>query len=349
MAVSKVAWNRLLEEADGDARALIAVARAMMGQWPARAAAVARDVLLMTPPASTVNAAETLLRGMAPEWHFEIVKDAARNTAYQEALTRAVTARSRVLDIGSGTGLLAMMAARAGARDIMSCEMNAAVAGAAKEVLAANGFADRVTLIERHSSELDLDRDLGGPLDVIVSEIISNNLVGQGCLPVMEQAACWLKPGGRMIPQAGAVRVALGWSEPAERLKMADVQGLDLSAFNRLRPATQHHGIGHPGLSLRSSAADLMRFDFRSGGPFPAEEVRVRVTAEGGMVNGVIQWVHLQLDDVISYENRPEPGARSCWAAVFYALPKVLEFAPGESVIVAGAHDRASLRIWVED
>src|ERR1044072_84243 len=58
-----------------------------------------------------------------PRWHFEMLNDEKRNVAFEQALSRAITPETIVLDIGSGTGLLAMMAARAGARETITCEM----------------------------------------------------------------------------------------------------------------------------------------------------------------------------------------------------------------------------------
>ena len=58
-------------------------------------------------------AAEVLSKGL-PKWHVDIVRDTGRNNAYEAALQRAVFPGCKVLEIGTGTGLLAMMAIRAG-------------------------------------------------------------------------------------------------------------------------------------------------------------------------------------------------------------------------------------------
>src|SRR5262249_45946357 len=50
-----------------------------------------------------------------PRWHFAMLNDSERNDALAVALERVVRPGSHVLDIGSGSGLLAMVAARAGA------------------------------------------------------------------------------------------------------------------------------------------------------------------------------------------------------------------------------------------
>lgn len=348
MVVSHEALEALAAKAGDEPAALMHIARRMAETRPQRAVELATRILAMAPPRPIAAAAEALIGKMVPNWHFVIVRDPARNQAYDRALRNAVTPQSRVLDIGSGTGLLAMMAARAGAAEVISCEQNPAVAQAARRVLAANGLEDRIRLIDKHSSRLNPLDDLGGPLDIVVSEIVSNNLLGEACLPVMEEAAQWLKPEGRMIPEAGTVRVALGWSDLPQKHRMGTVDGFDLSAFNCVSQQVWPLRIGDPEISLRSSSADLMTFDFRSGGPFRPRETRTTVIADGRPANGVIQWIRLKLDETVAYENHPEPGAKSCWAALFYCLPEVIERPAGEAVRIAGAHDRATLFIWVD-
>lgn len=342
------ALELLAEQAGNDPSALLMVARAMAATRPERAVEIAKHIMNMVPGTDLARAAAMILKDMVPGWHFVIVRDAVRNAAYDQALRKAVTPDSRVLDIGTGTGLLAMMAARAGARDVFTCEQNAAVTHGAAAVLAANGFADQIRLIEKHSSQLDCDRDLGGPVDVLVSEIISNDVVGQGCLAVMEQAGRWLKPNGKIIPQAATVRVALAWSDAAEARRLGTIDGFDLSAFNSLERAVQQHAIGDTRLDIRSSVADLIHFDFRSDGPFRPVDARTMVISDGRPFNGVLQWLRLDMDESIVYENRPRAGAKSCWAALFYPLGQSIEPENGQEVCVAGAHDRASLHIWVE-
>src|SRR6202008_1935184 len=52
---------------------------------------------------------------VAPAWHIPMVNDEERNQAYDLALRRAVKPGDLVLEVGTGSGLVSMMAARAGA------------------------------------------------------------------------------------------------------------------------------------------------------------------------------------------------------------------------------------------
>lgn len=64
------------------------------------------------------------VRRAVPRWHWEMLHDEERAELYDRAIRRAVASDpgSLVLDIGAGSGLLAMMAARAGARQVVACE-----------------------------------------------------------------------------------------------------------------------------------------------------------------------------------------------------------------------------------
>ena len=283
-----------------------------------------------------------------PAWHFGIVRDQPRNDAYEAALKRAITPASRVLEIGAGSGLLAMMAARAGAAHVYTCEMEPAVALAARKVIAHNGLADRVTVIAKHSRDVTVD-DIGGPADVMVSEIVSNDMVTEDALPALEDVMARLVgPGAAIIPAAGDVKVALAFDARLATRQMGTVNGFDLSPFDRLATPYYQVPVGSPALSLASAPSRLFGFDFRTGGPYSWQHARVELVAAGGPVNGIVQWISLRMDDHGDYENMPRPGRDSCWAALFHPLPGVLNLDEGKKINVFGHHDRVSLRIWAD-
>lgn len=294
----------------------------------------------------------TLVRDFAsrqvPPWHFVIVRDERRNAAYDAALRRAVGPEARVLEIGAGTGLLALMAARAGARTVVTCEMNPHVAAAAAEIVARNGYADRVRVIAKHSRDVDPAIDLDGAADVLVSEIVSNDLLSEHALPAYEDARRLLAPGARLIPARGIVRVALAHDAAPRRAPLETVDGFDLSAFNRLAKPWRAVSPDDADLTLASDAADLFDFDFQSGGPFPAARASVEVAARGGRANGIAQWIRLWLDGTTVYENDPVARLPSCWAVCFHPLPQPLDLAGGTRVTIHGAHDRRSIRLWTD-
>ena len=132
-------------------------------------------------------------------WHFSMVNDAHRNGAYDNAIRAAVARATRklgrppvVLDIGAGTGLLGLMAARAGAKHVYSVEANRPLAQVATYVVAMNGHADRVTIIAKMSTELVVGVDLPAKADLLVSEIVDSAILGENMMPTYAHALAQL-------------------------------------------------------------------------------------------------------------------------------------------------------------
>lgn len=349
-ALARKALDAVEAQAQGDPRKLAAVsAVALAAGDSAKAYALAREARRLAPGDPQVRAAtQGALSGGVPDWHFRIVRDEERNVAWKAAIEKAVTPGCTVLDVGAGTGLLALMAARAGAGRVISCEMNRAVADAATRIVAANGYSGQVTIAPRHSQDLTAD-EMGGRADLFVSEIIANNVVGERAVETVRDVMRRLiKPGGRVIPASSIARVALAWWEGAAGKRMQEVDGFDLSEFNDLESIPHQVRCGDPRLHLRSEPADLFSFDFQEL-RFPDPVAHADLVAEGGPVNGIVQWLHIQLDDDVVYENRPGTAGGSCWACLFHPLARPIEVQAGTPVRVGGQYTDSDLRIWVDE
>lgn len=342
---------RVDEALVADPAGLIALGCAMMASGKGdKAVALVAQVLAEHPDDPLLRrAAEAILTHKLPGFHREMLADEARGRAYWRAIERAGVEGKTVLDIGAGSGLLAMLAARAGAARVYACEANEALAATAEAIVAANGFGGRVRILPCHSSALDRDRDLGGGVDLIVSEIFSHDLVGEGALPALAHAMAELAaPDARILPARASIRVALAEFSGRQSRRIGTVQGVDLSLFGRHVPRALNLVTNHPRLALRSAPQDLFAFDFQRSRGFPAARASVRLGATDGRANGIAQWLRLQLDDEISYENVPGAGERSHWPAVFHPFDADLAPEPGGAIEVHGWHDERRLLIWAD-
>lgn len=349
-------WDALIDGAKNDPLALARLADRMVdGELPKlpvdaateKARALCYRAIAAAPDDPEVSAiAASLLSESVPQWHATIILDRARNEAYDVALQEAIKPGMRVLEVGAGSGILAMMAARAGAAEVIACESNPLIAERARTIIAANGYADRVKIISKHSTELRIGEDLSEPADVFVSEIISDSLIGEGMLLVTEDVVPrLLKPGAAIIPYRGSVRVALAYYGGAGTLRMGEAEGFDLSAFNRLVAPSYALAIENPLLSLSSAAADLFTFTFADGGPFANRRAQLTLRAKE-RANGVVQWVRIRTDADSYYENVPRTGEGSSWHAEFYPFADGSIAEPGEDIVVNGSHGQTTLRIW---
>ncbi|MCS6969710.1 MAG: class I SAM-dependent methyltransferase [Planctomycetota bacterium] len=126
-----------------------------------------------------------------------LLGDAVRNRAFAEAIGRAVRpGRTRVADLGTGTGFLAILCARAGARHVWACEVDAGLARLARQVIAAHGAA--VEVVHGHSTRLAPP----APVDLIVAEIFGHIATEEHLIESLVDARRWLAPGGRVIPRS---------------------------------------------------------------------------------------------------------------------------------------------------
>lgn len=315
-----------------------------------------------------------------PGFHHGMLLDTSRNAAYRAAIERFAPGR-RVLDIGTGSGLLAMMAARAGAAHVVACEANPLIAATAREIIAANGLADQITVHALHSSKLDRARDLGGGAELIVSEIFHDNLVGEGVLPALDHARAELgAPGAVFLPRRASLRVALADTSLFEADgEIGMVEGFDLAPFNRHVSRTRNIAAESTRLKLRSAPVEPFEFDFAAEGSFAAQRrTTVDIASSGGRITGVVQWLRLEFAADVVYENRPVadpvcenrpvagavyqnrplaggphehlPGADgpNHWTLRYTPLRSPRDTQAGDVVRVGGWHDARSVVIWGE-
>jgi type III protein arginine methyltransferase len=279
-------------------------------------------------------------------WHFRMMNDTARNRAYDAAIRRAVGPETHVLEIGTGSGLLAMMAARAGARLVSTCEQVESIAETAAEIVKRNGFGERVKVIPKRSTQLAVGVDLPERADVLISEILSDKLLEEGVLSSTAHARHQLlKPNGIMIPRAIAAVVRLAGGDFLREAAMVDrIEGFDLTPFNRFCPNSVSINMEAGQIESYSDDIEVFRFELLAEGHRP-EERELRLTARRtGTAIGLLQWLRLQLDDTETFENRPpDTVTPSAWRQVFYPFNRPLEVREGETVALWAAHDVVSM------
>ena len=283
---------------------------------------------------------------IAPAWHIPMVNDDERNQAYDLALRRAVKPGDLVLEIGTGSGLVAMMAARAGAGKVVSCEVLPLMGDIAREVIAKNGLSDRITVLTKKSTQLQIGTDLPDKADVFVSELVNIGMLSPNMIPVLQHArATLLKPDARIIPAASTVYGALIEAPQLARINpVRQISGFDLSPLDKLRS---------PGYAQIDLAADLVRqisqpfkafeFDFRAD--MPERDARLlQVTAtSAGVAHGIAFWFDLVMDEEIVYSSASTTRTNH-WKQAAEFFPQPIAVQPGDRLMVIAAYDNT--RIW---
>ena len=165
------------------------------------------------------------------EVHRVMLEDKPRLAAYKAALEALDLGGLCVLDVGAGTGLLSLLAARCGARRVYAVE-GSDLALTLPDVMEANGVSSVVTVLHGRVEDVELPEKV----DVLVSEWMGFHLLHEDMLSsVLRARDAWLKPHGLMLPCVARVYAAPvsmdAWAASQFSLWSEPYDGFDLSAF----------------------------------------------------------------------------------------------------------------------
>ena len=197
-----------------------------------------------------------------------MLSDLSRNQVYEKAIMKCLDnfvqkchRPPSVLDIGAGTGLLSMLAARHGAECVIGCEMFETMAQVAEAVVSANDLDHKVQIVPVKSTDIDSE---SFEADILVSELLDSALLGEGCIPshidaiergllkssLEADTSCPMED--RIIPHSAQVFARLVQSH--EVTAMNDISTIDLSCacegvssepITPFRDASAKHCVGN--------------------------------------------------------------------------------------------------------
>ena len=165
--------------------------------------------------------------------HEEMLKDTVRTRTYQRAIMdNPGDFRDKiVLDIGAGTGILSIFAAKAGAKHVYAIEF-AEIAIFAREIIKKNNLEDKITVIKGKMEEITLPVP---QVDIIISEWMGYFLLYESMLDsVLWARDHYLAPGGVMLPDRAQLYIAAIEDGQYKHQKMTfwnDVYGVDMSCL----------------------------------------------------------------------------------------------------------------------
>lgn len=332
-----------------DADALVAQAETTaLSDGGIAAATLLTEALAKTPDH---HAAQLLLNQLhhmfVPRWHFPMMADAARNRAYAEAINAKVQPGDIVLDIGAGAGLTAMLAARAGAGHVYAVEQQPMIAEAAQQVIADNNLSDKITILSKWSHDIIIGKDMPERADVVLSEIVDSNLLGEGALATLKHAMIHLaKPGARCIPESGILMAQPVQSDAlTETMRPQSAEGFDLSSFHkfsRMAQITPNDAAALPLFPL-GPAVPLFYFDFTNPDIAPARSEQTLTCDTEGTVHAVVVSFQMQLSPGILVSNDLRSDGH--WGRTAY-LPEVpMPVTAGTGLPVIAQHDATKLSL----
>jgi len=263
----------------------------------------------------------------------QLIADEGRTRAYAESLKRHVTSASVVVDIGTGTGIFALFAARLGARKVYAIEADDAIMFG-RRIAAQNGLDGRVEFIQGLSTEVQLPEKA----DLIVSEI-------HGVLPAYQRSLVsiidardrFLNPGGCVIPRRETLWAALVEAAPLHQ-KIADVWGKDVFGIDMtaVRPTAvntwQKTRLCPPDLVTSPQCWAVLDYavlespHVRGGASWKIHEHRT--------AHGIGAWFDWEGADGVTFSNSPLSGERHIFGQAFFPWPEPLDLCQGDEVHV---------------
>lgn len=311
---------------------------------------------------------------IARSCYADMLHDHDRNQKYYEGIRSAVSrvkARGQkvvVLDIGTGTGLLSMMAATAGADFCYAVEVFRPMAEAAQSIVEKNGFSDKIKIINKHSTDVTVgpDGDMQEKANILITELFDTELIGEGALPSYEHAHHNLvQEGCEAVPHRASVFAQLvesdllwSWSQ----LQPVEVDGSLLAP----PPAVGRCAGAHSVCDIQLGQVDPSSFtplgpvlsmfsvDFSRAVSSSFQSHSSQFSAGSrGRAQVVLSWWDLDMDPAGSIVcsmapswTYPEPRTapwRDHWMQSVYFLPAESSVNEGDQLRLTVCHDDYSL------
>jgi type I protein arginine methyltransferase len=261
-----------------------------------------------------------------------MVTDRLRTDAYAEALRREIKTGDVVVDIGTGPGILSLIACRSGARRVYAFEPSGVIE-LAREIAGANGLTDRIEFIPKMST----DSSLPEPANVVVSDVRGIlPFFGKGLVSVIDARERLLVPDGKMIPQSDTVWIAGVCAPDLHRESLGPWEArpydFDMSAAGR-RTSNSASQCSVTSDQVFLGPRPLSTLDYATLKQTDLDATVSWTADHASQGHGIVLWFDSVLAEGVTLTNRP--GApRLIYRQLFLPWPEALDICPGDTVTV---------------
>jgi protein arginine N-methyltransferase 1 len=264
------------------------------------------------------------------EWHVSLVNDSSRVAAYERAISATVKPGDVVVDLGAGTGVLGLLACRAGASRVYAVEL-AGTVEIVRRIAKANGLEGRIECLHGASIEIELPERV----DVAIADQAGPFGIGGGLFTTFNDARQrFLKPHGKTIPSRIDLSIGLAeypegwapiefWDEP--RL------GFDLSAMHDVARNLGYE-VHFTAAQLLSDLARVLSFRLAESAAEASSATATLVARRPGTLHGLFGCFSAELSSGVSISNSPlGPGTieRRAW---YMPIERPVALETGDSV-----------------
>lgn len=255
--------------------------------------------------------------------HRAMLVDDVRVAAFQRAIEAVVKQGDVVVDVGAGTGILSLLALRAGARHVHAIEQGP-IGAFIRPLAEANGFRGRIDVHRAWSQRVELPN--AAKVDVVVGELIGHLGLDEGIIGIFaDLRARFLRPGGAVLPRSLEVWAAPSALSGPREAEIAPwerpIAGFDFGLVAKEARSHVHlANVSAPTLMAPGAAmftADLTRETVSY------QEGEARFVAErDGDLEGIAVWFRSELAPGVWIDNAPE-SAPTHWYQGFLAISPI--------------------------
>ena len=303
--------------------------------------------------------------------HAGMLHDHERHLKYNLALKETILATFgkcdaiQVLDIGTGTGILSMMAAKMSDKvKVTACEMFKPIANLAHDIVKDNGYQNKIDIVNKSSNSLEIPHDLSCKADILVTEILDSELIGEGVIPTINDAhKKLLSDNACVIPAAAELHIQLIESDTLFKTHKLSSFSLPKSFSNCQGTANAHElqcsQLYPESIKLLSDAHTCTEIDFSK--PYIHNKTKkqsmhqtvVNIT-QSGKLHAVVMWWNLilhresniTLNMAPSWETQNDFVWRDHWMQCVYYLPNEMDVYAGNEISLNMHHDDYS--VWFD-
>ena len=247
-----------------------------------------------------------------------MLQDRIRLSRFKEAIFHTVRPGDNVIDLGTGTGILAIWAAQAGASQVYAIEETDA-ASAACAVVRENGLSDIVHVLRANSQDVCLPCRA----DVLIAELVGHFIFEEGIVEyIADLREKLLKPSARIIPAAARAFIApLHLGTAFEEITFwRSFKQVNLSAISRLAANSAYvESIGQA--SIIGDPQECFNVEFSKATAGLRDAKRVFRAKRNGQIDALGGWFEMTLSDGISLSTSPR-GEPTHWKQCVFPLER---------------------------
>ena len=287
--------------------------------------------------------------------HHYMLKDYVRLAAYRRAIENKVKPGCISMDLGTGTGILAFFAAKAGSKKVYAIEKRSDIVELSKELARENGIEDKIEYLVGNSAKISPDI-FEEKVDVFVSEILGSGIFEENVIEfTMDARDRFCKPDAALIPCKLDV-YAFGYDagraddigqEISEVERMYDLK-LTKYKNHLLNFISARYERYNPSI-YRVMTHQLMTrsIDFKNvKKPMFRDNLELEVIEDGNL-NAFCAYFVAHLDEHTTLTNSPWAPSTH-WIQKVFVMPQSLKVTKGQKIPVTSIYDgdcRVELRV----